>query len=144
MRERLAVARSRSKFLVCAAAANGEALGNLILRGIDNGDGDALRRAKWALSLGISRRYSLGILKGNQIAADVLRYLHDQRCTVCMGRMEYADERGVHSACLACNGTGYLGYLPNSWRKYHLVMLTDAQKRMGKALASAREAVQEG
>ena len=140
MRERLAVARGNgSDMETCAASAFGDALGNLLLRGIDNNDGSSLRRAKFILSGNLTRHSHITILVASRTVRDVLVYLIDQRCTFCEGQQFIRQETSVR-ACPTCDGAGVVGALPVYWRKYHRVVLHDARGAMGRALASAREA----
>ncbi len=140
MRERLAVARSRSNYDVLGAEAFADSLGVLLLRGIDNGDGTALRRARWVLARNLARHHHLSILIASKTARDVLVYLIDQRCQLCQGQQFIRQESSVR-ACPTCAGAGVVGALPVYWRKYHRVVLHDAQGAMGRALRTAREAL---
>lgn len=123
----------------CASAAFGDPLGNLLLRGIDNQDGDCLRRAKWVLSRSLTNRAHMGILVANKTAQDVLSYLIDQRCHTCCGRQFVRLDTSVR-ACPTCSGSGLVGALPVYWRKYHQLVLHEAQASIGRALAQARAA----
>ena len=139
MREKLAVARSRSNMEVCASSAFGDPLGNLLLRGIDNQDGSTLRRAKFVLSGNLVRRAHLPMIRANLIVSDALAYLINQRCPTCEGQ-RYIHVDATVRACAACAATGLLGALPVYWGKYHRLVLFDAQGAMGRALETAREA----
>lgn len=137
MRERLAIARSRSNYLLCGAEAWADSLGVLILRGLDNGDGDALRRAKWVIGRYLAGRYRLPFTKALAATQQVLQYLHDSRCKACEGRQFVRQETSVR-ACLACNGAGVCGVAPAAWGKPHLSALTAARGAIGRALKTAR------
>ena len=140
MRERLAVARSTGKDMeTCAAAAFGDPLGNLLLRGIDNRDGVSMRRAKWVLARHLSKHSHISILISSRTVREVLVHLADQRCMFCMGQQFIRQESSVR-ACPTCNGSGLAGQLPVHWRKYHLLVLRVAQGAMGRALKTARDA----
>ena len=143
MRERLAVARASGHDMeTCASAAFGNLLGNLLLRFLDNRDGSAMRRAKYTLSNYLTRHSHLSILVSNHIVTDVLVYLDDQRCQFCFGKQFIRQESSVR-ACPTCNGSGYVGALPVYWRKYHQLVLHDAQGSMRAALKTARDAAKE-
>ena len=140
MRERLAVARSTGHDMeTCAAAAFGDMLGNLLLRGIDNRDGVSMRRAKFALARHLSKHSHISILISARTVRDVLVHLSDQRCGFCAGQQFIRQESSVR-ACPTCEGSGLAGQLPVHWRKYHLLVLRVAQGAMGRALAQARAA----
>jgi hypothetical protein len=139
MRERLAVARARSNYDVVGAAAMGDALGNLLLRGIDNHDSDALRRAKFTLASNLSQHSRMHITRANRMVRDVLIYLIDQRCPTCSGQAYIRQDTSVR-ACPACAGAGLVGSPPMHWRKYHRLVLAEAQGSMGRALKTARDA----
>lgn len=137
MRERLAVARSRSNYSTVAAAAFGDHFGNLLLRGLDNDDLICLLRAKRVISDMLSRRNAIGITRANAMAVAVLRYLKDSRCQECEGRQFIRQEAAV-KACGACNGKGMVG-TPLGWHKTQLKALWHAQSAIGRALSQARE-----
>ena len=144
MRERLAVARSAGRDMdTCAAAAFGNSLGNLLLRGIDNRDLLSLRRAKFTLARHLSQHGHMSIIPAARIARDVLTYLADERCLFCLGQQFIRQESSVR-ACPTCEGSGLAGQLPMHWQKYHLLVLRVAQASMGKALAQARAAAMPG
>jgi hypothetical protein len=138
MRERLAVARSQSRFDVCAGSAWADPLGNLLLRGLDNDDGDCLRRAKRVLADIMCRRSGVGITQANAMVVEVLRYLKDQRCGVCEGRQFIRQDASVR-ACLGCNGRGLQAFPPVAWRRAQLQIMYQAQAAMGRALNATRE-----
>ena len=140
LREKLAVARSRSNMEVCAAAAFGDPLGNLLLRGIDNQDGSTLRRAKFVLSGNLVRRAHLHIIRANPIVSEVLAYFIDQRCPTCEGQ-RYVRVEATVRACHACAATGLLGAVPVTWGKYHRLVLFYAQGAIGRTLDTVREAL---
>ena len=137
MRELLAVARSESRYDVCAAAAFGDHFGNLLLRGLDNDDLICLLRAKRVISDMFSRRNAIGITRANAMAVAVLRYLKDSRCGVCFGQQFIRHEAAV-KACGACNGRGHVG-TPPLWHKTQLKALWHAQASIGRALVQTRE-----
>lgn len=136
MRERLAVARSRSIYSTVAAAAFADPLGNLLLRAIDNDDVDCLIQAMEALSDLLSRRNAVGVTRANAMAVAVLRYLKDSRCPECEGRQFIRQDAAVR-ACGACNGRGVVGTPPH-WHKTQLKALHHAQASMGRALVATR------
>ena len=123
----------------CAAAAFGDFLGNLLLRGIDNRDGLSMRRAKFVLARHLSKHSHISILISARTVRDVLVHLADQRCGYCAGQQFIRQESSVR-ACPTCEGSGLAGRLPVHWRKYHLLVLRVAQGAMGRALAQARAA----
>ena len=142
MRERLAVARSRSDYSTVAAAAFGDPLGNLLLRGLDNDDLDCLLRAKKMLADMLCRRNAILITRANAMAVTVLRYLKDSRCPHCEGR-QFIRQESIVRACGACDGRGLVG-MPLDWNKTQLRVLCHAQSAIGRALATARESLRGG
>jgi hypothetical protein len=142
MRERLAIARERSNFEVCAMTAFGDELGNLLLRGIDNFDSSSLRRAKFVLASNLSQHSRMHITRANRMVRDVLIYLIDQRCPTCSGQQFIRQDTSVR-ACPSCAGAGLVGSPPMHWRKYHRLVLAEAQGSMGRAIKTAREAAKE-
>lgn len=136
MRERLAVARANSRYDLCAAAAFGDAFGNLLLRGLDNDDVDCLLEAKRELAARMCWGSSIGNTRANAMAVAVLRYLKDSRCQECEGRQFIHQEAAV-KACGACNGLGVVG-VPSLWHKTQLRALWHAQEAIGRALAQTR------
>ena len=136
MRERLAVARSRSIYTTVAAAAFGDHFGNLLLRGLDNDDLICMLRAKRVISDMLCRRNAIGITRANAMAVAVLRFMKDSRCQECEGRQFIRQEAAV-KACGACNGRGVVG-IPPLWHKTQLKALWHAQSSMGRALAATR------
>lgn len=137
MREKLATARARSNMETCAASAWGDPLGNLLLRGIDNGDGSSLRRAKFALARELARINQVNILIASRTVHDVLIYLADQRCPGCYGQQFIRQESSIR-ACPTCEGTGLAGMVPANWREKHFIVLRMAQSSMGRTLSRAR------
>lgn len=137
MRERLAIARSRSHMDTCALESKADMLGVLLLRGIDNQDLDCLRRAKWILARNLTKRYHVSILRSGSMVWRVLLFLHDQRCPICEGRKFIRQETSVR-ACLTCEGSGLVGSLPLAWRKHHHLVLHESQAAMGRALKQSR------
>ena len=112
MRERLAVARAQSRFEVCAGAAFSDSLGNLLLRGLDNGDSDCLLEARRYLAEWLCWGKPVGNTRANAIASAVLAYMRDSRCGVCFGQQFIRQDAAV-KACGACNGRGHVGTPPH-------------------------------
>ena len=140
MRERLAVARASGHDMeTCAAAAFGDILGNLLLRGIDNRDGLSMRRAKFVLARHLSKHSHMAIIMAARTVREVLVHLADQRCGFCAGHQFIRQESSVR-ACPTCEGSGLAGRLPVHWRKYHMLVLRVAQGAMGRAASQARAA----
>lgn len=134
LRERLAVARANSRFDVCAASAFGDPLGNLLLRGLDNGDLESLLSANRLLVE--LMRGPIGHTRANAMAASVLRYMLDSRCDACSGR-QFIRQGAAVKACSACNGMGHVG-TPPQWHRTQLRVLWHAQAAIGRALSEAR------
>lgn len=126
---------------ICAASAFGSRLGNLLLRGIDNGQVSSLREAKGILAMGAYRHVgrSVNATEINKAAHYVLRYLADQLCESCRGTKTIANEFGVKYPCKPCAGSGFVGKMPHFWGALHDCIFREALAEMANALRSARE-----
>ena len=85
MREKLAIARAKSRMDICASEAFCDVLGVALLRAIDNGDGGSLRQSQALLLVKLRRRSYMARGKAISIVRAVLLHLHDQRCPACAG-----------------------------------------------------------
>jgi hypothetical protein len=137
LREKLAIARSRSHMDTCASEAFGDPVGNLLLRFLDNHHVASGLQAKLALSDRAARKFRLSTLDRNAATHHVLMFMLNQRCLDCLGRGQRISETSVYSACLACNATGLVAQLPSHWASLHHSIMRDAQARIGRSLASA-------
>jgi hypothetical protein len=123
VREKLAIARSRSHMDTCASEAFGDPVGNLLLRFLDNDKA--------------ARKFRLSTLDRNAAAHHVLMFMLNQKCNDCFGRGQRISESNVYSACLACNATGLANDPPSHWVSLHHSIMRDAQARIGRNLSSA-------
>lgn len=137
MRERLAVARARSNYHVLGAEAFADPPGVLLLRGIDNGDYDCLRRAIAVMARQLAKRSHFEMPRAVGVVWEVLAFLIDQRCPACHGRQFIQPESSI-KACPGCNARGLLGQTPVDWGGNQRRTLYAAQAAMGRALATAR------
>lgn len=137
IRERLAIARARSVYSVCAAEARADVVGVCLMRFIDNKDPASGMLAARALSSSAARSRLVDPRLARRDARAVLRYLWDSRCLACLGRRYLIhDSSGVFRICLACDATGYAA--PFSGTLLAQIILIDARKRMGWAIDTAR------
>ena len=110
---------------------------SLLLRGIDNGDYDCLRRAIAVPARQLAKRSHFEMPRAVGVVWEVLAFLVDQRCLACHGRQFIQQESSI-KACPGCNGRGLLGQTPIGWGGNQRRTLYAAQAAMGRALASAR------
>ena len=87
---------------------------SLLLRGIDNGDYDCLRRAIAVLARQLAKRSHFEMPRAVGVVWEVLAFLVDQRCLACHGRQFIQQESSI-KACPGCNGRGLLGQTPVGW-----------------------------
>ena len=109
---------------------------SLLLRGIDNGDYDCLRRAIAVLARQLAKRSHFEMPRAVGVVWEVLAFLVDQRCPACHGRQFIQQESSI-KACPGCNGRGLLGQTPIGWGGNQRRTLSAAQAAMGRALATA-------
>ena len=139
MRERLAIARSRSNYAVCIAEARSDAVGIWLLRFIDNQDASAGRNAARRLASVAARQCGVDPRLARRDVRAVMRYLWDSRCLPCGGRRYVIHvESGVSRRCQSCDSTGYAGAFTGTPLAQSI--LIDAKTRIGRALATARAA----
>ena len=140
MRERLAIARSRSNYAVCIAEARSDAVGVWLMRYIDNQDASAGRNAARRLASVAARQCGVDPRLARRDVRTVLRYLLDSRCMPCGGRRYVINvESGVSRSCQSCDATGYAGAFNGTPLAQSI--LIDAKTRIGRALATARAAL---
>ena len=136
MRERLAIARSKSFMDTCALEAKSDVLGVFLLRGIDNKDAKAFTQAKWSLALILSRRASMPVSRAARFVRVVLAHLADSRCKTCAGQLFLYNQASV-KVCQSCEGTGQ-AEVSTSWTKYHRLVFAEANQAMVRALKQAK------
>ena len=137
MREKLAIARAKSRMDVCASAAFADPLGTSLLRAFDNQDGASLRQSQ-ALLLGkLRRRHCVAYGRALVVVRQVLMYLYDKRCRLCAGHRYMLEETHVR-LCHECSGTGFVNGYPPKWGRDHQSVLADSLEAMGRALHQAR------
>ena len=137
MRERLAIARSRSNYAVCIVEARSDVVGVWLMRYIDNQDVLSGRYAAKRLASVAARQCGVDPRLARRDVRAVMRYLWDSRCLPCGGRRYVIhSESGVSRSCQACDATGYSGAFNGTPLAQSI--LIDAKTRIGRALASAR------
>ena len=137
MREKLAIARAKSRMDICASEAFADPLGLALLRAIDNGDGGCLRQSQALLLAKLRRRHCVAYGRAIVVVRQVLIYLHDQRCRLCAGHRYMLEETHVR-LCHECGGTGFANGYPPKWGRAHQSVLADSLEAMGRALHQAR------
>lgn len=136
MRERLAVARSKSYMDTCALEAKSNVLGVFLLRGIDNKDAKSLKQAKWSLALILSGRHFMPVDRAVRFVRVVLAHLVDSRCKTCAGQLFLYNQTSV-KVCGTCDGTGLADTVAD-WNKHHRLVYAEANQAIALALRTAR------
>lgn len=135
MRERLAIARSKSNMNIYAMEAKADALGVLLLRGIDNKDARSLTQAKFRLALILSMRASMPVGRAARFVRVVLSHLADSRCITCGGQLFLYNQTSV-KVCGTCKGTGQADAV-STWNKNHRIVFAEANQAMNRAIRMA-------
>ena len=143
MREKLAIARAKSRMDVCASAAFADPLGTSLLRAFDNQDGASLRQCQGLLMVKLRRRRFMAYGRAVSIVQAVLLHLFDQRCRGCGGNRFMLEETHVR-LCQECSGTGFVNGYPAKWGRDHQGVLSDCLGAMSRALHEARRGFSDG
>ena len=119
IREKLSVAHSTGLNRdIIMAAGMASPIGILILRWLDNGDRNALGRAKFVLSRQMVGKYRFANSEVLSAVSRVLAHFREQRCKTCMGLAQVQEANGVNMPCPAQCANG-VALRFEGWNDHH-------------------------